>query len=736
MLNLQAPCHILKQAKQLRRIARLISRSLGPGPPGFNSLPERLIQVYPEVAEALVRKKPVVALESTIITHGMPYPENLRVAKDVERIVKENGAIPATVAIMAGKIHVGLSDENLEQLAQDTSAIKTSRRDLPYVISKGLTGATTVSSTMIAANSTGIPVFVTGGIGGVHRGAQSTFDISADLTELGKTPVAVVCAGAKSILDIELTLEYLETQGVLVATYGDTLDFPAFFTPQSGFKSPYNVQSPEEAAKLIDANLSLGSTSGIVLAVPIAKEQAASGVEIERAIQYAVQEARDQGVLGKEVTPFVLQRVNELTKGQSLQANIALIKNNAQIGSSIAVELCRLRKLKEKKAVKGQSKAPGIPDSTTEWSRLKRPVVIGGSNVDFIATAEKIIPEASNPGQVRMSFGGVGRNLAECLARLGLKPVFVSAIGTDPLGVMMLKHCEEVNMVTRGIYTSKVNHTGTYSAILSQNGEFHVAVGDMDIHKVITPDNISAFEEPLKHAPLVMLDANITQEAIDHACSFCAANHIPVWFEPTCIMKSEKPFLSDAWRSITYVSPNLKELRSMSSVVTKQQQKQHVEDDTDNDRPLDDIITECLRLCKPLLKHVHCVVVTLGKHGALVCRDTAADTPFPTAHHSSHLPTRQHSLVSARHFPASGPGGHVQVGNVTGAGDSFAAAMASFIIRGFSPDICVKAGMLAAQYSLQSQDAIAPTVFPENFTPENVEDCIPWEPNDIDIDIS
>lgn len=142
-----------------------------------------------------------------------------------------------------------------------------------------------------------------------------------------------------------------------------------------------------------------------------------------------------------------------------------------------------------------------------------------------------------------------------------------------------------------------------------------------------------------------------------------------MWFEPTCIMKSEKPFLSDAWRSITYVSPNLKELRSMSSVVTKQQQKQHVEDDTDNDRPLDDIITECLRLCKPLLKHVHCVVVTLGKHGALVCRDTAADTPFPTAHHSSYLPTRQHSLVSARHFSASSPGGHVQVGNVTGAGD-------------------------------------------------------------------
>ncbi|KAL9961537.1 hypothetical protein ACROYT_G030495 [Oculina patagonica] len=634
-----------------------------------------------------------------------------------------------------------MSEDNLERLAQDTTAIKTSRRDLPYVISKGLTGATTVSSTMIAANTAGIPVFVTGGIGGVHRGAQSTFDISADLTELGKTPVAVVCAGAKSILDIELTLEYLETQGVLVATYGASLDFPAFFTPQSGFKSACSIQSPVEAARLIDANLSLGSNSGIVLAVPISKEEAASGEDIENAIQQALKEARESSVVGKEVTPFVLQRVNELTKGQSLQANMALIKNNAKIGSLIAVELCKIRKLKEKKAVNAQGKVWGVPDSTTEWNRLQRPVVIGGSNVDFIATAEQIIPEASNPGQVRMSFGGVGRNLSECLARLGLKPVFVSAIGSDPLGVMMLKHCEEVNMVTRGIYTSKVNHTGTYSAILSQNGDFHVAVGDMDIHKVISPDNISAFEEPIKHAPIVMLDGNITEEAIDHACHFCAANHIPVWFEPTCIMKAEKPFLSDAWHSITYVSPNLKELRTMSSAIMKQESLKHKprpgnNNADDKDRPLEDIITECLHLCKPLLKHIHCVVVTLGKDGALVCRDTAADTPFPTAHRSSHLPTRQHSLVSARHFPALGPGSHVLVGNVTGAGDSFAAAMASFIIQGFSPDICVKAGILAAQYSLQSQDAIAPAVFPENFTPENVELCIPWDANDIDIDIS
>lgn len=719
------------QPKHLQSVTRMISHALGPGPPGLKRYPEGLIQINPEVAEALVRRKPVIALESTVIAHGMPYPENLRVAKDVERIVRENGATPATVAVIAGKIHVGLSEENLEKLTCGKNAIKTSRRDLPYVISRSLSGATTVSSTMIAAHATGIPVFITGGIGGVHRDASSTFDISADLTELGRTPVAVVCAGVKSILDIQLTLEYLETQGVLVATYGEKLDFPAFFTPESGFQSAYNVKSPVEAAKLIDANLSLGSSSGIVLAVPIPKEQSADGREIEKATQCALQEARDQGIQGKEVTPFVLQKVNEITKGQSLYANIALIKNNARIGSSIAVELCRIRKLKETNAVSGARKLPGTPDSPTEWRRLQRPVVIGGSNVDFIATAETIIPEASNPGQVRMSFGGVGRNLAECLARLGLKPVFVSAIGTDPLGVMLLKHFEELKMVTRGIYTSKVNQTATYSAILSQNGDYHVAVGDMDIHKVITPDNILAFEESIKHAPLVMLDANLSQESIDHACSFCGENHIPVWFEPTCIMKSRKPFLSEAWHSITYVSPNLNELRSISEVITnKQQTPENVQA---QELPLEDIIIHCLKLCKPLMQYIHCVIVTLGKHGVLVCRDTEADTPFPTSCSLKDIPTRQHSLVSARHFPA---GSQVNAGNFTGAGDSFAAAMASFVIRGHPPDLCVKAGLLAAHYSIQSQDAIAITVNPENFTPENVEDCIDCKANDIDIDIS
>lgn len=288
---------------------------------------DSLFIIHPDVKEALADHRPVVALESTIITHGMPYPHNLSTAKEVEAIVRAEGAIPATIGILEGSIHVGLSSDELDFLAQSKTALKVSRRDLPYVISKGLSGGTTVSGTMIAAHRAGIPVFVTGGIGGVHRDGENSLDVSADLTELGRTPIAVVSAGVKSILDIGRTLEFLETQGVCVATYGDSKSFPAFFSRQSGFISPYHVSCPQEAADLIASTLSLGLQSGLLLAVPIPEEHAATGQQIEDAIQTAVTEASSKGVTGRDVTPFILQRVNELTKGKSLQASILLRHN-------------------------------------------------------------------------------------------------------------------------------------------------------------------------------------------------------------------------------------------------------------------------------------------------------------------------------------------------------------------------------------------------------------------------
>ncbi|KAL5764646.1 hypothetical protein ACOSQ2_017240 [Xanthoceras sorbifolium] len=306
-------------------------------------LSKGLVKLSPEVSEALTRGHAVVALESTIISHGMPFPKNLETAKEVEAIVRENGAVAATIAILDGIPCVGLSTEELERLAKlGSKAQKTARRDIAHVVAMRANGATTVSATMFFASMVGIPVFVTGGIGGVHRHGEHTMDISSDLTELGKTPVAVISAGVKSILDIPRTLEYLETQGVCVAAY-KTHEFPAFFTESSGCKVPCRVDSPDDCARLIDANMKLKLGSGVLIAVPIPKEHTASGSLIESAIQSALKEARDKNVVGNAETPFLLARVNELTGGMSLASNIALVKNNALVGAKISVALAQLR---------------------------------------------------------------------------------------------------------------------------------------------------------------------------------------------------------------------------------------------------------------------------------------------------------------------------------------------------------------------------------------------------------
>lgn len=302
------------------------------------------MKIAPEVSDALLCGRAVVALESTIISHGMPYPQNLETAREVEHVIKENGAVPATVAILDGVPCIGLSAEELDRLANlGIKSQKTARRDIAHVVATRGNGATTVSATMFFASLVGIPVFVTGGIGGVHRHGEHTMDISSDLTELGRTPVTVISAGIKSILDIPRTLEYLETQGVTVAAY-KTHEFPAFFTESSGCKVHCRLNTPEECARLIDANMKLGLGSGILIGVPIPAEHAASGALIESAIQRALKEASDNNVTGNSATPFLLARVNELTSGASLAANIALVKNNACLGANIAIALSNLRR--------------------------------------------------------------------------------------------------------------------------------------------------------------------------------------------------------------------------------------------------------------------------------------------------------------------------------------------------------------------------------------------------------
>ena len=294
------------------------------------------LDIAPEVAAALQGKQPVVALESTIISHGMPYPQNVETALRVERTIREGGAVPATIAVIGGRLKAGLSTQEIEYLGKKGTAVaKASRRDLPVLVARGQDGATTVATTMIVATMAGIRVFATGGVGGVHRGAETTMDISADLEELARTPVMVICAGAKSILDLGLTLEYLETKGVPVIGYG-TEELPAFYTRKSGFKVDYRLDTPEEVAAAFRCKLDMGLGGGMLVTNPIPEAYSMDADRINAAIDQAVADAKRLGIHGKETTPYLLARIKDITGGDSLEANIELVLNNARLAAQVA----------------------------------------------------------------------------------------------------------------------------------------------------------------------------------------------------------------------------------------------------------------------------------------------------------------------------------------------------------------------------------------------------------------
>ncbi len=300
------------------------------------------LDVSAEVKAALDEGRPVVALESTIISHGMPYPQNVETALNVEKIIRENGAVPATIAIIGGRLKAGLTAEEIDYLGKTGAGVtKASRRDLPVLVAKGMDGATTVTTTMMVAAMAGIKIFATGGIGGVHRGAETTMDISADLEELAQSPVMVVCAGAKSILDLGLTLEYLETKGVPVIGYG-TKELPAFYTRHSGFAVDYELDTPEELAKVFHVKQVMGLKGGMLVTNPIPEAYSMDHKVIDAAIDEAIREAKEQGIHGKETTPFLLAKVKDLTGGNSLDANIQLVYNNARLAAQTACQLSKL----------------------------------------------------------------------------------------------------------------------------------------------------------------------------------------------------------------------------------------------------------------------------------------------------------------------------------------------------------------------------------------------------------
>ena len=300
------------------------------------------LDINPEVAAAVAAGRPVVALESTIISHGMPYPQNVETALNVEKVIRDNGAVPATIAILGGRLKAGLTPEEIEYLGKTGQAVtKASRRDLPVLVAKGMDGATTVTTTMMIAHMAGIQIFATGGIGGVHRGAETTMDISADLEELANTPVMVVCAGAKSILDLGLTLEYLETHGVPVLGY-QTKELPAFYTRRSGFEVDYRIDSPEELARVFKVQRDLGLKGGVLVTNPIPEEYAMDFDVINKAIDEAIAQSVKEGIHGKATTPYLLAKVKDLTGGDSLASNIRLVYNNAALAARTACAYCAL----------------------------------------------------------------------------------------------------------------------------------------------------------------------------------------------------------------------------------------------------------------------------------------------------------------------------------------------------------------------------------------------------------
>ena len=302
----------------------------------------KYLDIAPEVQKALDEGRPVVALESTIISHGMPYPQNVETALNVEKIIREHGATPATIAVIGGRLKAGLSPEEIEYLGKQGQAVtKASRRDLSVLVAQGADGATTVTTTMMIAHMAGIKIFATGGIGGVHRGAETTMDISADLEELGQTDVMVVCAGAKAILDLPLTLEYLETKGVPVIGYG-TKELPAFYTRKSGFSVDYEIDTPEELAKAFKTQHELGLRGGMLVTNPIPEEYSMDPDVINKAIDEAIEEAKAAGIHGKATTPFLLAKVKDLTGGNSLASNIQLVYNNARLAAKTAAAYCAL----------------------------------------------------------------------------------------------------------------------------------------------------------------------------------------------------------------------------------------------------------------------------------------------------------------------------------------------------------------------------------------------------------
>ena len=637
------------------------------------------LRVTPEIQLAIQNDCPVVALESTIVAHGMPYPQNYQVAQEVETILRSKGVIPATIAVKDGVGMIGLSSDELHELARDGSkALKVSTRELSLLMGSNDSrwGATTVASTMKLANLAGIATFVTGGIGGVHREGHISMDVSTDLTELSRTPVIVICAGIKSILDIPRTLEVLETLAVPTVTFqGD--DFPAFFSPRSGVKTPWRVNSANEVADSYLVARDLDLRHGMLVGVP---NEDPAGERVEHAIQEALRLASDQGIVGQALTPFILKTVAEHTEGESLRSNISLVKNNARVGADIALAISERR---SKTLIVADSNAAMVDD---ELSLPSKVIVIGGAVIDIVAKpadGSQLITGTSNPGSCREADGGVARNVAEVLGRLGCRPVLYTAVGDDDRGKGLMKRFVELGGKDRSHVVPSMG-TATYLAVLDGAGDLRNAVADMQVFEHMPiPTSMS-----LRSAQFLVMDANPPIHVLEEIAEIAREYGVKVCFEPTSVPKAR--LVSENAKLLSYISyafPNLDELMAMADCIT----------DVPGWMEADLLKMPNLRheesAAAIVLQHMHpseaCLVVTMGLRGVLLATKEGEERRF-------------------QHFPVKDM---VTVTNATGAGDSLCGAFIAALIYGKSHFDAVHCGMEAAKLSVQTEEsAVAPNL--------------------------
>ncbi|TCD69927.1 hypothetical protein EIP91_005751 [Steccherinum ochraceum] len=674
----------------------------------------------------------------------MPHPTNLDTARSVERIVRENGGIPATIGIIEGRVKIGLEPHELERLADVASnptVVKVSRRDIGPVLSLKKDGGTTCSSTLIFAALSGIKVFATGGLGGVHRGGEDSMDVSADLQELTRCSVGLVSAGVKSILDIGRTLEYLETLGVPVVSYAESNDFPAFYTRRSGFQSPWHTSDPQSAASILRTQHQLGMSNGVMFAVPIPEAYEEVGQEIQKAVELALREADENGMSrrGKEVTPWLLKRVSELTTGKSLPSNIALIENTARVGTQIAAAYARM----ENNSNSGGSQpslniAFNPPKHTSDDPSLTpspvdspaKLVIIGSSAVDITSQLPKeasLTSHSTVPGSVTLSLGGVARNIAEAAHRslVASSPasshetLLVSAVGQDSFGRLLSEESRQIGMRTDGFVLTSTARTAVCNMMLDSDGGLTGGVADMDIIQSL--DTATVLDTLENQSPsLVALDGNLSEKTLSSVVRSCNERGIPVFFEPTSVAKSVRILSAmDAntmacW-PVAFASPNLLELAHMYRTAGEMELTQSNawwqaidamglgseyrlsleqlarRDASDRDQTkgtlsflLDRGVAQMAVHLLPLFQHL---VIKCGDLGVIVVFRITANPDSKWLNERSNIHARQvvahgqpGSCVVVKHFPSLALDPEVVV-NVTGAGDSLVGSLLSSLVQ-------------------------------------------------------